>query len=97
MSSLSALQIIEAGILPIAARLLAHLVRKCQHSSNAAAEGIAVISATLGLLINIAEGRSERMQGLIGFKQEDGTTFTSMLCGFIEVIFLHHKSKHYNI
>ena len=48
-------------------------------------EGITVISATLGLLINIAEARSERMQDLVDLPLEDGSTFATLLCSFIEV------------
>ena len=82
--SLLNMQIIEAGILPIAARLLSNLVNTCGQSSNAAAEGIVIISAALGVLINIAEGRPERMQDVAENPQMNGTSFIQLLCRFIE-------------
>ena len=75
----------QAGILPIAARLLTGLADRCGHSREAVSEEIDTVSAALGLLINIAEGSQGDAQCLEQFAK-DSSGFVPLLCSFIQAM-----------
>lgn len=82
-AKLVAVQVLDAGILPCAYRLLIDLVGRCKSSRVAFLEEIDCISTTLGLLINIAEGSN----GALELPESPSSrSFTSLLCSLVEVV-----------
>lgn len=79
------MQVVEAGILFIAAKLLSELVNRSRISRDVFNEEVETISATLGLLINIAERSQGNILGLVVKPLPDKTSFLSLLCILIEV------------